>query len=231
MTEINAIEFFTKLCVTFLPLGLGYLWIVTTTRNGFKGLFAGIDLEKQAILDGRIKIQECQNNNWAVNSRQVQGYSAVTVAAVLLFVAITIQKTLNVWSKAYTDVIILVAGLSSLAYAFSLQYWNCAIDRSPDAKWSLLQRGAATALQSIGWHGLYVSVILAVSYASTLCGLFISLLGMIGLVLIMRMKAPNRMWSKEDWKIWAKDHGDDAEKRDGDVMQDHSTSDQQSPKM
>ena len=190
MTQISLSDFIIKMCIGFVPLLLAYVWITVRsfTHRGF--LLSGISLEKDAVIQGKSDIREFQSNNWPVNASQVQGFSAITVAIVLLVVVFITEKTLSTWSKTYMNVIILIAGGSCLCYAFSLQFWNCALDLVPDLKWLLAQRKIATVLQSTGWHGLYLSVVLSVSFASSWCGLILSLAGAIGLILTMEMKIP-----------------------------------------
>ena len=190
MTQLTIAQFITKLCVAVVPLILAYVWIVAKSASRRRFLFAGISVERDAVAEGEATIHDLQNHNWAANAGQVQGYSAITVAIVLLVVVFIIEKDLNTWSEAYMNIIILVAGISCLAYAFSLQFWNCALDRARARDWLLGQRRAATALQVIGWHGLYVSVVLAVSYANTWCGAFLSAIGALGLAIVMKMKFP-----------------------------------------
>lgn len=190
MTELTAGQFVTKLSVTLVPLVLVYAWIAGRSAARREFLYAGISVERDAIAQGKITVSDLQDHNWTVNSNQVQGYSAITVAIVLLVVVFIIEKSLNTWSEAYMNVIILVAGISCLAYAFSLQFWNCALDRAPAVDWLIGQRKIATALQVAGWHGLYLSVVLAVSYANTWCGLFLSIAGASGLLIVMQKKIP-----------------------------------------
>jgi len=191
MQELTALEFLSKLCVAVIPFVLAYVWI--TVKSFIRGefVFSGIALERDAISEGRTKISELQSGNWAVNASQVQNFSAITVAIVLLVVIFVIEKTLNVWSKAYLDIIILVIGISCLVNTFALQFWNCALDRAPAQAWLLARRKIATTLQVIGWNGLYLSVVMCVSYANTWCGMFLSIIGSIGLVVTHELKVPN----------------------------------------
>jgi hypothetical protein len=190
MTELTVGQFVVKLSVTLIPLVLVYVWIAGRSAARREFLYAGISVERDAIARHKITISDLQEHNWTVNSNQVQGYSAITVAIVLLVVVFIIEKNLNIWSGAYMNVIILVAGVSCLAYAFSLQFWNCALDRAPAVDWLLAQRKVATVLQVVGWHGLYLSVVLAVSYANTWCGLSLSIAGASGLLVVMQKKVP-----------------------------------------
>jgi hypothetical protein len=190
MTELTIAEFVTKLCIAIVPLMLVYAWVAAKTATRRQFLFAGVCVERDAVGEGKATVCDLQDHNWAANAGQVQGYSAITVAIVLLVVVFIIEKDLNTWSEAYMNIIILVAGASCLAYAFSLQFWNCALDRARAVSWLLSQRKPATTLQVVGWHRLYLSVILAVSYANTWCGVFLSVIGALGLAAVMKMKFP-----------------------------------------
>ncbi len=190
MTDLTFNEYISKLSVTFIPFLLAQAWIFFRNHNISKFLFSGVELERESVLKNQISIKDLQQNNWATNSSQVQNFSSVTIAIVLLVVVFVIEKHLNIWSKRYLDFVILVIGASSLIYAFSLQFWNCALDKSPDQKWLLFQRKIATTLQVVGWNGLYLCVILCVSYANSVCGLILSIVGSIGLLVTIELKKP-----------------------------------------
>ncbi len=188
MTDLTFGEFISKLSVTFIPFLFALAWLIVRSLNRSISLFSGIELERVNVLKDLSKVKDLQQNTWAINSSQVQNFSAITIAIVLLVVVFVIEKELNIWSDKYLNFVILVIGTSSLLYAFSLQFWNCAIDKYPDPKWLLSQRKIATTLQVIGWNGLYLSVILCVSFASTICGLILSIAGSIGLIATYELK-------------------------------------------
>lgn len=190
MQELTSSEFLSKLCVTIIPFVLAYVWIIVRSFIHREFIFSGIALEREAVSDGNTKISELQNGNWAVNTSQVQNFSAITVAIVLLVVVFVIEKKLNIWSEAYLDIIILIIGVSCLANTFALQFWNCALDRAPAETWLLKRRKIATTLQVIGWNGLYLSVILCISYANTWCGMSLSVIGSMGLIITLQLKVP-----------------------------------------
>jgi hypothetical protein len=193
MQELTLSEFVSKLCVTLIPFVAAYVWVVIRSFVRASFLFSGVTLERNSVQEGRVQISKLQESTWSVNASQVQNFAAITVAIVLLVVVFVIEKTLNYWSETYLDLIILVVGFSCLADTFSLQFWNCALDKAPNTQWLLSQRRIATALQVIGWNGLYLSVVLCVSYADTFCGTTLSLIGAVGLVFTMELKAPYQM--------------------------------------
>ncbi len=188
MQELTISEFVAKLCVTFIPFIMAYAWVVIRSfiRHGF--VFSGIELERRAVEGGLLDIPKLQESTWSANASQVQNFSAISVAIVLLVVVFVVETMLNYWSEQYLDLIILVIGSSCLAETFSLQFWNCALDKAPDTKWLLSRRRIATTLQVVGWNGLYLSVILCVSYADTVCGALLSIAGAIELVLTVELK-------------------------------------------
>lgn len=192
MKNLTSAQFFIKLSVVFIPFVTVYIYIIIRSffKKGF--VFSGVLYERDSVLNGQTKISLLQDGNWPANASQVQNFSGISVAIVLLIVVFIIEKTMNIWSETFLNIIILAIGASSLVYAFSLQFWNCALDRSPDKIWLLRQRKIATALQGVGWNGLYLSVILCVSYASTYCGLILSSIGTVGLILTTELKMPKR---------------------------------------
>lgn len=192
MKNITLYQFIAKLSVTFIPFVLAYLWIVIRSLICDMFLYSGIALERDAISKNQVKIIELQNGNWSVNASQVQNFASITVAIVLLVVVFVIEKSLNIWSETYLDIVILIIGVSCLTYTFSLQFWNCALDRSPDKMWLLKQRKTATTLQVVGWNGLYLSVVLCVSFANTWCGTVLSIVGAVGLIITTELKVPTK---------------------------------------
>ena len=189
MTEITFQGFVSKLSVTLIPFVLAHAWIIIRSFICDKFIYSGIELEKDGICEGRTEIKDLQEGNWAVNASQVQNFSAITIAIVLLVVVFIIEKILNVWTEDYLKIVIVIVGVSCLMYAFSLQFWNCALERDRSKAWSLAQRKIATTLQVVGWNGLYLSVILCVSLANTWCGLVLSMLGSFGLIITAEVKA------------------------------------------
>lgn len=190
MTDLTLREFISKLCVTLIPFVLAHAWIMIRSFVRDRFVYSGIELERDSVSKGQTKIKELQEGNWAVNASQVQNFSAIAIAIVLLVVVFVIEKTLNVWSENYMNIVIVIIGASCLTYAFSLQFWNCALDKSPNRAWLLTQRKIATTLQVLGWNGLYLSVILCVSFANTWCGLFLSVIGTVGLIITAELKVP-----------------------------------------
>jgi hypothetical protein len=194
--NITQDEFWLKLAVAFGPPLVACLYTLVRTAMRGHFLHAGIEIEKRAILSGKKKITEFQDNNWPANASQVQNYSAITIAIVLLAVVFILEKDLGPWTEKFFRIIIIVVGVSSLLYTFSLQFWNCALDRAPAVEWLLRQRKIATFLQVVGWHGLIFSVILCVSLANTWCGLSLSCVGLIGFVGTIESKVPSGFMSR-----------------------------------
>ncbi|MCB1162562.1 MAG: hypothetical protein R3C71_14560 [Candidatus Krumholzibacteriia bacterium] len=192
MKEISQHEFFVKLAVVLIPLVYAYLWILIRAAMRREYLLSGIALERMDIERGAKPVAEFQSSNWAVNANQVRGYSATTVAVVMLVVAFLLEKDLSPWTDRYLKLLVVIVGVSSIAYTFSLQFWNCALDRCPEPAWLLRQRRRATVLQVLGWHGLYLSVALCVALAVTWCGLLLSLGGAVGLILTVESKSHRR---------------------------------------
>jgi hypothetical protein len=186
MKELTQSDFYWKLGVVAIP----YLATLFGALLSFgRSWSPGLVLERDSIMKGKGKIRELQTSIWAVNASQVQNFTAISVAAVLIVVAYMIEKELNLWYETYLIIVVTVVGASCLSNAFSLQFWYCALDRFPNPEWLLRRRKIATTLQVIGWHGIYLGVVLCVSLADTLCGVLISVAGTCGLLLTMWYKS------------------------------------------
>lgn len=188
MSAMTLREFLIRMGAVAVPALLAFLWVGIRSIHKKGWTFSGVNLESKAIIDGTKSIHDFQDGNWMANVSQVHAFSGTTVSTLLLAVTFVLQLQLDYWRALLIDIIILTVGLSCLLYTFSLQFWNQALDRCPDIRWLLRQRKVATMLQALGWHGLYLSVMLCVSLINFICGIILGIIGSIGIIVIYEYK-------------------------------------------